>query len=68
MGYELTLLLRGGTFNAVACRRMLAVEIIILLKPEDLSIFSDGYYELDSGTFMQPFPVQGFQRSRSGRG
>jgi hypothetical protein len=23
---------------------------------------------LDSGTFMQPFPVQGFQRSRSGRG
>jgi YD repeat-containing protein len=26
------------------------------------------YYLLDSGTFMQPFPVQGFQRSRSGRG
>jgi hypothetical protein len=25
-------------------------------------------YGLDSGTFMQPFPVQGFQRSRSGRG
>jgi energy-coupling factor transporter transmembrane protein EcfT len=26
------------------------------------------YWLLDSGTFMQPFPVQGFQRSRSGRG
>ena len=34
------------------------------------SVKSSSYtmYELDSGTFMQPFPVQGFQRSRSGRG
>ena len=35
-------------------------------------VFKQSYYDdllkLDSGTFMQPFPVQGFQRSRSGRG
>jgi hypothetical protein len=32
------------------------------------AVFVRCYFILDSGTFMQPFPVQGFQRSRSGRG